>query len=388
MVDAAMRRSFSELDTDTRKTAMLKSTFLCLVFVIEFIIFFVVVQPRWRVSNGNQISSRDYYDITEELSSLENEVMSIAKELRHIKKQKNDLQQAKLKEDDWITAPANRLIRKSQVAGDYVHLTKDKLLCGQETLKLLIVVNTKYHEWRERDVIRNTWGKHTNLTWSDQGKHELRWRYLFVMSNFPDTYQDANLLRYEHQKRKDILDIDLFEADVFANMKFYGMLTWVINSCRFEYLLVIRPNNFLNVPVLYDFLHNGVYSQHGLYAGYLVTEKVEIPLKRKPPSFKPHHEERTLTYINKGGLLLSRDIVEKVIPDLKEMKELDYKSPEIMTGLICSKYGIAPWNIRNFFIDTNCNFERSFIMSRVENPGCLQNIYEQSQNIKRKYSVP
>lgn len=360
---------------------MSKTLGLLILFVVDFVAFIMVFHNRWEFLGVrfNMHAGEGINDIDDvDLEILENEILSISEELQTIKREKDTLQEIKQKEEQWMNLPAMKLLRKSQVAGDYVHYTNDRALCGQETLKLLIVVNTKYHEWKERQMIRETWGKHINFTVSNEGTHQLRWRYLFVMSNFPDTYPDVMQLRNEKRRATDILDIDLFEADVFMSMKFYGMLTWAINSCRFEYLLIVRPKSVVNIPKLYEYIHDGAFPKSKLYAGHEVTQNVKVPLKREPPLNKRRHEEKELTYINSDGLFLSHDVVKILIPDLKEMKNLDFKNPEVITGLICLKYGIPAWNIRRFSTAKTCNFRKRFILNSAHSVKCMKQIYEQS----------
>lgn len=294
------------------------------------------------------------------------------KKLSGISKKKHVIKEFTMR-GDWLNSRSRELVRDRQPAGDFVHYTDDERLCGRETSALLILVISKFGQIDERETVRNTWGSVEHLGTPPGRKRDLRWRRIFVIANHPPSFLRGKEIESELSTKNDTLRVDLMEHKVFANMKFYGALTWALNSCRFKYILTVDIENFVNIPVLYETIHSHRFiGQTDVYAGdRQVTEILA-------PDSNEKYSKTNLTFAAGGAILMSRDLVKKAVPLLRLHKGMKYEGYKLMVGNVVSLLNITCYHVPSFVASAQrCRFEKEFVVTKVANTESIQKCFRQ-----------
>ena len=271
---------------------------------------------------------------------------------------------------EWLKGPSRGLVKDRQPSGDFVHYTDDKRLCGRETSTLLILVMSRFEQIDERQTVRQTWGSVKHLDTSP-GRRDLKWRSIFVIANHPPTFSRGGEIEIELATKNDTLRVDLMEHKVFLNMKYYGALTWALNSCRFKYVLTVEMASFVNVPVMYRLIHSPRFiGRKGIYAGDRRTKLINLPDNNEK------YTKTNLTYAANGAILMSRDLVRKIVPLLKLHNRMKYDSYELMVGNVVAVLKIGCGHISTFLMSTaHCTYDESYAVVKVTSTNNIQRCF-------------
>lgn len=272
---------------------------------------------------------------------------------------------------DWMDFPSKRLVQKRQPAGDFVHYTEDEKMCGRQTSTLFILVMSKFDEIDERNTVRQTWGSVKQLN-TPSGGRNLKWRLIFVIANHPPTFNRGKEIENELSTMNDTLRVDLMEHEVFTNMKYYGALTWALNSCRFRYILTVEITSFINIPAMYRMIHSPLFiGRKRIYAGDKRSKLFSSPDTKKDKN------KTNLTYAAKGAILMSRDLVHKMVPLLRIHSKFNYASYEMMVGNVVSLLNITLRHVSNFlWSKPSCQYEANHAVIEVKNIKNIQRCFK------------
>jgi len=347
-----------------RNCSVWKIALILLLMFLEFL----VVSSYFNSRRVERDLSVDYARNKRHLSSADRHLWRTFELLRE-NTIKVSSQKRSIEEGDEITVAGSKnweerssrgLVRERQPAGDFVHYTNDKRLCGRDTSKILIVIMSQYQQLKERQIIRQTWGS-VKLLKSSRGTHQVKWRYIFAIGNFPSSFSSGHLVERELSTMNDTLRVDLFEHRFFTNMKYYGVLTWALNSCRFQYILTVEIENFVNVPALYDLVHgHNFQTVLDVYAGQTHTEQVLVPADETKSK---KTVQKTITYVVNGAILMSRSLLAKTVPLLRKHHALTYQNYQQMIGNVVSLLDLTCQQIDSFWTTSRCEYHPSFILN-------------------------
>ena len=347
-----------------RNCSVWKIALLLLLMFLEFLVIGTYFNSR-RVErelsvaysrNKQHLSSADR-DVWRTFELLRENTVDVSRQKRSIE-DVDEITAANI--GNWEERSSRGLVRERQPAGDFVHYTNDKRLCGRETSKVLIIIMSQYQQLQERQVVRKTWGS-VKLLKSLRGRHQIHWRYIFAIGNFPASFPNGHLVERELSTMNDTLRVDLFEHKFFTNMKYYGILTWALNSCRFQYILTVEIENFVNVPALYDLLHGRNFQAVAdVYAGETHTESVSVPVDETKSK---KTAKKTLTYVANGAILMSRSLLAKTVPLLRKHHALTYENYQQMIGNVVSLLGLTCQQIDSFRTASRCEYRSSFVLN-------------------------
>lgn len=108
---------------------------------------------------------------------------------------------------------------------------------------VLILIHSAPGNWRKRNVIRETWGR-----------HDPRARRYFLLGAVNSTLQQT-LLNEENYMFNDIIQGNFMDAYRNMTYKHIMALKWFVYNCsKLKYLLKTDDDVFINSPAVYDFL--------------------------------------------------------------------------------------------------------------------------------------
>ena len=316
------------------------------------------------------VYQEDSIVLNENLKSILYSLRFQYKKLTRISKQREHIRTRSLSKD-WMNISSRGLVKDRQPAGDFVHYTEDEKMCGRETSTLFILIMSKFHEIDERNTVRQTWGSIKHLD-TPSGKRNLKWRSIFVIANHPPAFERGKEIENELSTMNDTLRVDLMEHKFFANMKYYGALTWALNSCRFKYILTVEITSFINIPAMYRVIHSPLFiGRKRIYAG---DRQSKLFLS---PDNKMDKNKTNLSYAAKGAILMSRDLVHDIVPLLKKHNRLNYDSYEIMVGNAVSLLDITLRHMSDFLWSTPlCKYEGNRAVIEVTNIKNIQHCFK------------
>lgn len=321
------------------------------------------------VNNNEETVGINANTLKNELDTLSKEILQI-KDLfeygRRTQKINDKLNHQKIKE----------IVPSSDDTGIFVHTNVGIELCGRTTLKLLILVLGSYEELSERLTIRSTWAKGLNYFNTKEGRRELKWKTVFVVSTPGDNSWPGNpFFETELNSKRDILRVEVQEHVSMQGVKLYSALMWALNNCNFKYVLLTKVQHFINIPVLYEFLHSKDLPET-LYAGKFVTKEVQVP-KTPINSNRGVWVNKTTTLLESEAMVLSYNIVKNGIREFNLYSNVRPIDPRIMVSEIMNKMNIKPWPIANFIQNTNCSYDDRYFLNYEPKTECYEKMYKQ-----------
>lgn len=269
-----------------------------------------------------------------------------------------------------------KLVQSSDDTGVFVHTSLGIDACGRTTQKLLILVIGSFEELSERLLIRETWGKNLRYLNTKEGQRELIWKTLFVVSTpGDDKWPGYKFFETEIKQKGDVVRVEVPQNIHMNGVKYYSALMWALNNCNFKYILITKAQHFVNIPALYEFLHSADLPKT-LYAGNFVTKEVLVP-KTPINDNRGVWVNKTSMVLESEAVILSYNLVRDNIKDFNLYSNVRPIDPRIMVSEIMDKKDVQPRSISNFVQQTNCTFNKKFILNYEPNYRCYDKLYKQ-----------
>ena len=246
-------------------------------------------------------------------------------------------------------------------------LTRTKCL---QDLFLVILVSSSAEAYKNRMVIRHTWG-------TDNALHR-KWKTVFLIGD-GGSVDISDRISREAQIFGDIIQGDY--AETFANkvFKIQSGFEWAAKYCSFHYLLKTDDDVFVNTRGLIEFLSGTGSVNTEFYFGHLMHGSPVLRTGFYSVSKEDHPEDVYKDYISGGGYMLSKDLVLKFIQMFDVVKPL--KIDDAYIGMLAADIGVQPISSSTFMMynDNSCKDNPDILLIRPVNHDCMVKLFDDTQ---------
>ena len=246
-------------------------------------------------------------------------------------------------------------------------LTRTKCL---QDLFLVILVSSSAEAYKNRMVIRHTWG-------TDNALHR-KWKTVFLIGD-GGSVDISDRISREAQIFGDIIQGDY--AETFANkvFKIQSGFEWAAKYCSFHYLLKTDDDVFVNTRGLIEFLSGTGSVNTEFYFGHLMHGSPVLRTGFYSVSKEDHPEDVYKDYISGGGYVLSKDLVLKFIQMFDVVKPL--KIDDAYIGMLAADIGVQPISSSTFMMynDNSCKDNPDILLIRPVNHDCMVKLFDDTQ---------
>ena len=259
----------------------------------------------------------------------------------------------KIKNKDWDVERIYSVANYSYLDRS-CHASKliSRFKCGNETVKVLILVTSRITSITRRRTIRMTWGKtlHTQVN-ND-------FKTFFMVGKSPDE-EVMKKVKQESYFYKDIIFGNFY--DIFYNLPYKVEIgfEWAYKHCSFDYYVKADDDVFINLENLFELLSRKDTPKEKLYLGY----KQGNPYTIREGKYKVTYEEyRTIhlpPFCSGGGFIFSSDAVKNIIPYFQKDP---FKLDDVYIAMLVMNAGMEPRNNNKFrFFEGTCVFNETYI---------------------------
>ena len=253
-----------------------------------------------------------------------------------------------------------------------------------EKTTVLFLVTSHSSNRKRRQAIRDNWG-FPDIFKLFKVKFGMSYQVFFSVGLAENT-EEAKKINKEAKKFKDILIVDRNEDFYDLTRRVMAGFEWAVQQCDFNYLFKMDDDIFINIPNVMDFLSNNTIASHNetLYAGDM---NIEALVNRDPKSkymvtYKEWPTEIYPPYCSGGGFIISRNLIEKIIPffDWEDPFKIDdaYIGILIQRARIPNVYYYVPEDDDMFWFYSNatqCHYRpTSLVYHKVEDAACMQKL--------------
>ena len=247
-------------------------------------------------------------------------------------------------------------------------LTRTK--CVQH-LFLVILVSSSAEAYKNRMVIRHTWG-------ADNALHR-KWKTVFLIGEGNSIEVSDRILR-EAQIFGDIIQGDYTET--FANkvFKIQSGFEWAAKYCSFEYVLKTDDDVFVNSRALIAFLSGEGTPKSEFYFGNLMHGSPVLRTGYYAVSKQDHPDDVFKDYLSGGGYVLSKDLILKFIQMFDVVKPL--KIDDAYIGILVADLGVKPISTHSFLMyhnKSNCVYDANLFLIRPVSHECMVKLFDENQ---------
>lgn len=246
-------------------------------------------------------------------------------------------------------------------------LTRTKCL---QDLFLVILVSSSAEAYKNRMVIRHTWG-------TDNALHR-KWKTVFLIGD-GGSVDISDRISREAQIFGDIIQGDY--AETFANkvFKIQSGFEWAAKYCSFHYLLKTDDDVFVNTRGLIEFLSGTGSVNTEFYFGHLMHGSPVLRTGFYSVSKEDHPEDVYKDYISGGGYVLSKDLVLKFIQMFDVVKPL--KIDDAYIGMLAADIGVQPISSSTFMMynDNSCKDNPDILLIRPVDHDCMVKLFDDTQ---------
>ena len=230
----------------------------------------------------------------------------------------------------------NIILKKAKYSNLDVNNHVSKLIstfsCSDKPLKLLIVVTSNISSFEQRKVIRVTWGK-SIFSYKNQD-----FRTFFAVGKAHSAHM-MNRLERESIIYKDIIKGDYHENYYNLSYKVETIFEWAYKHCKFDYLLKVDDDVFINLSQIFDLLSKEDTPKKKLYMGR-VEFRTNVEREGKYAVAYEEYEKRHYPpYCAGGAVIFSHDVVEDVIP---YFWTTPFKLDDIYLAILIANTGVKP----------------------------------------------
>lgn len=201
--------------------------------------------------------------------------------------------------------------------------------CNEDAFLIIVVISSS-RNFEARKSIRSSWGKSiSEVRRFDSNSSRESFQVFFVVGG--DEENDERVEK-EAEQYGDILRgnfMDIYVQNEQHTVKTLLGLKWATSICNPQYILKVNSDSFVNVHGTIKWLHSlGANSEadfnhikKGLYAGYCHrgVRPVRNPLSAYFISEDQWSEFTLPQYVSGVGILLSRDVAEKMANHAREV---------------------------------------------------------------------
>ena len=138
---------------------------------------------------------------------------------------------------------------------------------------------------------------------------------MFLVGRSYDKEYNNKIIK-ESKSYGDIILGDFFEDFFHLTFKVQMGFEWAVRYCDFEYLLKGDDDVFVNIPGLLAYLDDPETPHTELYAGRVHYGAIVARNGRYGVAMDEYRKNIYPPYCSGGGFLLSRDVVEAMIPPI------------------------------------------------------------------------
>ena len=311
--------------------------------------------------------------------SNENKDELILKKLEELSAKVNDIS---MKIKSGITS---RNVRSSKATVINKSTVKN---CKNKKTTVLFLVTSHSSNTKRRAAIRNNWGN-SGIFKLFKIKFDLDYQVFFSVG-LADNNEEWKKINKEAEKYRDILIVDRNEDFYDLTRRVMAGFEWAVQQCDFTYLFKMDDDIFINIPNVMNFLTNTTIAKHNstLYAGDM---NIEALVNRNPKSkymvtYKEWPTEIYPPYCSGGGFIISRGIIERIIPffDWEDPFKIDdaYIGILIQRARISDIYYYVPEDDDEFWFYSNatqCHYRsKSLVYHKVGDNACMQKLTSRS----------
>lgn len=244
---------------------------------------------------------------------------------------------------------------------------------------LIVLVSSGLSNFDRRNNIRKIWGNNS-LTVNKN------WRVVFVLGGA----QNKAHMRYAHREAiemKDIMMEDFMEswADNMGK-KVMTALQWVTANFNYEYILKSDDDVFVDIDSLLaraKLVNGKIESTNDLFMGNVMFGQ---PVERSGRYFISHQEHPApvfKNYCSGGGYVLSKSMIEKMIPLFEWEHPL--RIDDAYIGSLVAKAGRSPTHQAGFLMwNDKCEYHKELLVTHpAKNVKCLEFLQKKISEIKK-----
>ena len=310
--------------------------------------------------------------------SKENKDELILKKLEELSLKVNDIS---LKIKSGVTDGKKRRKSKATVINQ-----SSVKKCKKSTI--LFLVTSHSSNTKRRAAIRNNWG-FPDIFKLFKTKFDLDYQVYFSVG-LADNNEEWKKTNQEAETHQDILIVDRNEDFYDLTRRVMAGFEWAVQQCDFTYLFKMDDDIFINIPNVMNFISNSTIAAHNktLYAGDM---NIEALVNRDPKSkyrvtYKEWPTEIYPPYCSGGGFIISRGIIEQIIPyfDWEDPFKIDdaYIGILIQRARISNIYYYVPEDDDEFWFYSNatrCHYRsKSLVYHKVGDNACMQRLTSRS----------
>ncbi|KAK3932846.1 Beta-1,3-galactosyltransferase 6 [Frankliniella fusca] len=210
--------------------------------------------------------------------------------------------------------------------------TDDKFIsqkAAKNSLLLIMILSAPDHV-EKRHALRRTW-----LSLLNHDDHHVK--YLFAIGNKELLEPELNNLRTEHQHYQDLLILPEVQDNYnLLTNKLLASLTWAENNLKFEFLLKVDDDSYVNIRHFMNELMKKKDIEK-LYWGYF-NGRAQVHQKGKWKETGWNLCDRYLPYARGGGYVISRQLVHYLSKNSMLLNK--FKNEDVAVGA-----WLAPLNV-------------------------------------------
>lgn len=270
--------------------------------------------------------------------------------------------------------------------------------CSNKQLKILILVVSNIAFTAQREIIRRTWGRGSQIPPFDDFR-------LFFVCGILKSEAAMKPIFHEGMMYKDIIFVNSTDAENEFSYKYEAMFEFATKHCVYDYLITLQEDVFINLSRLVTLLHRfPAIPENGLYLGR-VKERQKITSyrnKRTTPL------DKHLSVCDLRAALFSHKAVQKFIPYFQNET---FEPLNVYIGLLAMNAGVEPINSDQFMATNteNCVYDNvavalpatyyfndnclevmffSMLSQNFHDPFIKQHYFPNKVNTKKFYTSP
>ena len=255
---------------------------------------------------------------------------------------------------------------------NHVSRLTSSFICSDKQIKLLIIVSSTISNFKRRKIIRITWGK-DGFSYRN---HDFR--TLFAVGKSGNNHTMHELER-ESVIYKDIIQGNYSDNLFNLSYKMETILEWAYKYCKFDYLLKLNDDVFVNLSQLFHLLSKKELPKNKLYMGRIKSNMKVSREGKYAVSFEDYSADYYPPYCDGSAFIMSYDVVKEIIPYLWKQP---IKTDDAYVAILIANLGIKPSEEKKFKgSQSSCTLDDSAITLRFiatrehSSPTCMLQLF-------------
>lgn len=262
----------------------------------------------------------------------------------------------------------NHRISETNRATRHQTFLKTRIRCTQKFL-LLILVPSRPLNFKNRRVIRQTWGTEYSMS--------RNWKTMFLLGQ-PRHPTEMKYLFAETAIYGDI--IQGYQTDSYHNLtlKTEMGLEWAVKYCDFDFLLKADDDVFVNTFKLLDFLRKPDTPKSKLYLGNVARRSKTEREGKWALSYEEYQRKILPRFCLGPAYVLSKDLVRQFVEIFDPKKPL--KLEDVYIGLLAERVGVSPRRHRGFSTNKygQCSKNFKLLVIHEASPDCIIKLFKEA----------